>query len=49
MRKSVAVFAFSLIMVSLLSMSCGNKKKASCEAYRADIQVVDQESDLANN
>lgn len=49
MKKSVVVFMLSLLTVTLISTSCGNKKKASCEAYKAEIQVVDQESDLAQN
>lgn len=49
MKKSIAVFMLSLMTISLISMSCGNKKKASCEAYRADTQVTVQEGDLANN
>ncbi len=50
MKKSVAVLMLSLLTVSLVSMSCGNKKKTSCAAYdKAEIQVVDQESDLASN
>jgi hypothetical protein len=50
MKKSVAVLMLSLLTVSLVTMSCGNKKKTSCAAYdKAEIQVVDQESDLANN
>ena len=50
MKKSVAVLMFSLMIFSLFSMSCGNKRKTSCAAYdKAEIQVVDQESDLANN
>jgi hypothetical protein len=49
MKKSVVVFMLSLLTVTLISTSCGNKKKANCEAYKAEIQVVDQESDLAEN
>jgi hypothetical protein len=49
MKNSIAVFLLSLMAISLVSVSCGNKKKASCEAYRADIQVTVQEGDLASN
>jgi hypothetical protein len=50
MKKSTAVFFLSLFVVALVSTSCGNKKKTSCAAYdKAEIQVVDQESDLASN
>ncbi len=49
MKKSFGVLTLGLAFLALVSMSCGNKKKASCEAYKAEIQVVDQKSDLASN
>jgi len=48
MKKSVALLMFSLMTMTLVLSSCGNKKKANCEAYRAQDHTIEQESDLAS-
>jgi hypothetical protein len=48
MKKSVALLMFGLMTMTVVLSSCGNKKKANCEAYRAQDHTVEQESDLAS-
>jgi|688.fasta_scaffold63842_4 hypothetical protein len=48
MKKSVALLMFGLMTMTVVLSSCGNKKKANCEAYRAYDQTIEQESDLAS-
>jgi outer membrane murein-binding lipoprotein Lpp len=48
MKKSVALLMFGLLLTTVVLSSCGNRKKANCEAYRAHDLTIEQESDLAS-